>query len=196
MRKGYVIPFFVIILAIFVLFSFPKVQGQGHTIQIRLNINNTSNTVYIPGVGEVPSGSLGTVNYTSPPHYYLASYSGGYLTGLVAADGNSLGVSNTVTYHTLEIDQDAEEETFLVLSQGDWNNIEKEIVGVESDKFLKYPSPSFGFGLGDYYPLTVLLGYTDIDIEGSLDQSKGILRLTIENKGISGNRPVVEIRKS
>lgn len=196
MRKGYVIPFFVIILAVFVLFLFPQARGQGHTIQIKLNINNTSNTVYIPGIGEVSAGGLGSANYTDPPHFYLASYSGSYLTGLVAADGNSLGVSNTATYHTLEIDQDMGEKTFLVLSQGDWNNIDKEIIGVESGKFLKYPSPSFGFGLGDYYPVTVLLGYTDIDIEGSLDQSKGILKLTIENKGISGDRPVIEIRKS
>lgn len=196
MRKGYVVALFVIVLAASVTLLFPEAHGQGNTVQVRLRINNTSNMVYIPGVGEAPSGSLGFVSYQNPDHYYLASYSGTYLTGLVAADGNSLEVSNTQTYHTLKIDQEAEGKTFLVFSQGDWNNIEKEIEGVESDKFLRYPSPSFGFGLGDYYPLTVLLGYTDIDIEGNLDQSKGILRLTIENKGISGNRPVVEIKKS
>lgn len=196
MRRGYALPMFVITLVLFAMLFFAGVQGQGHTIQIKLNINNTSNTVYIPGIGEVSAGGLGPANYTDPPHFYLASYSGDYLTGLVAADGNSLGVSNTGTYHTLEIEQGMGEKTFLLLSQGDWNNIDKEIIGVESDKFLKYPSPSFGFGLGDYYPVTVLLGYTDIDIEGILDQSKGTLKLTIENKGISGNRPVIEIRKS
>jgi len=195
-KGGYALAFFVMVLAMLTVMFFPQVQGQVNTVQIKLNINNTSNTVYIPGVGEVQAGSLGSENYADPPHYYLASYSGNYLTGLVAADGNSIGVGNTGTYHTLEMDQDSDEGVFLVFSQGDWNAIEKEILPIEDGKFLKYPSPSFGFGIGTYYPVMVLLGYTDIDIEGSLDQSRGTLKLSIENKGVSGDRPVVEIRKS
>lgn len=195
MRKAYVTAL-VVILAIVAVLLFPDVQGQGHTIQIKLNINNTSNTVYIPGTGEVSAGSLGSATYTDPDHYYLASYSGSYLTGLVAAGGKSLGASTSSGYHTLELDQDVGGRTLLVFSQGDWDNIEKEITGLEQGKFSAYPSPSFGYGLGDYYPVTVMLRYTDIDIEGSLDQSKGIFKIVIENVGISGDKPVVELRKS
>lgn len=194
MRNRYIAALFVTMLTVISLPLF--VQGQGHTVQVKLNINNTSNTIYIPGTGEVPAGSIGFATYSNPPHYYLASYSGGYMTGLVAADGDLLEVSNVGSYHSLKIDQASEGKTLLVFSQGDWNNIEKEIGGVENNKFLKYPSPSFGFGLGGFYPLTVLLSYSDIDIEGGVGQSKGTLKLKIENKGISGNRPVVEIGKS
>lgn len=183
-----------VLAAIFLLF--PSVHGQGHTMQVRLSINNTSNTVYIPGVGETPAGSLGSATYDNPPHYYLASYSGSYLTGLVSYAGNSIAVSGNPGSHVLEVDQNVGVSTMLVFSQGDWNSIEKVILPVESGSFMKNPSPSFGFGLGTYYPVTVLLRYTDIDITGSLDQSKGTLRLTIENMGVSGGKPVIEIRKS
>lgn len=187
----------VIVMVTVSLLSFlPGVMAQGHTMQVRLNINNTSNTVYIPGVGEVPAGSLGSATYPNPEHYYLASYSLNFLTGLVAATGNYIGVATASGYHTLEIDQDVGGRTFLVFSQGDWNNIENQIIPIETEKFLKYASPSFAFGLGTYYPVTVLLRYSGIDIVGNVDQSKGLLRLTIENMGVSGGRPVVEVRKS
>jgi hypothetical protein len=195
MRKAYLTAL-IIVMAITAVLVFPDVQGQGHTIQIKLNINNTSNTVYIPGTGEISAGSLGSATYTDPNHYYIASYSGSYLTGLVAADGNSLGASTSSGYHTLELDQNVGEKALLVFSRGDWDSIEKEIVGLERGKFFTYPSPSFGYGLGDYYPVTVMLRYTDIDIDGSLDQSKGIFKIVIENMGISGDKPVVELRKS
>ncbi len=195
MRKAYAFTFILMISAA-LLVMFPTVNSQGHTIQIKLNINNTSNTVYVPGVGETPAGSLGSATYSDPDHYYLASYSGSYLTGLVAADGNSIGVSTASGYHTLELDQDAGEKALLVFSQGDWDSIEKEILGLEQGKFFKYPSPSFGFGLGEYYPVMVMLRYTDVDLDGSLDQSKGSFKLTIENKGVSGGKPVVGLRKS
>jgi hypothetical protein len=170
-------------------------QAQ-YTMQVKLRINNTGNTVYVPGVGETPAGTLGYASYADPLHYYLASYSNSYLTGLVSAAGNSITVSNTQDYHTLEIDSEAGSDTFLVLSGGDWNRIESQIVPIEAGKFLKYVSPSFGFGLGTYNPVTVMLKYTNIDIRGDLDQSKGLLRITIENRGVSGSRPVVEVRKS
>ena len=186
----------VITAMIFAICVMPVAMAQGHTMQVRLNINNTSNTVYIPGVGEVPAGSLGSATYPSPEHYYLASYSLNFLTGLVAANGNYIGVATAPGYHTMEIGQDVGGRTFLVFSQGDWNNIENQIIPIEAEKFLKYASPSFAFGLGTYYPVTVMLRYTDIDIVGDVDQSKGLLRLTIENMGVSGGRPVVEVRKS
>lgn len=192
-RKDVFVIFVMLAVAIIL---FPSAQGQGHTMQVRLTINNTGNTVYIPGVGEAPAGSLGSATYDNPPHYYLASYSGSYLTGLVAYAGNSISVSSTASSHTLGVDQDIGISTMLVFSQGNWSNIEKVILPVESGSFMKNPSPSFGFGLGTYYPVTVLLRYTDIDIAGSLDQSKGMLKLTIENMGVSGGKPVIEIRKS
>ncbi|MFC2144002.1 hypothetical protein ACFLQO_01400 [Candidatus Aenigmatarchaeota archaeon] len=198
MKKAYAFTFILMISAA-LLVLFPTVHSQGHTIQVRLNINNTNNTVYVPGVGEMSAGSLGSATYSNPDHYYLASYqtgAGGYLTGLVAADGNSIGVSTGSGYHTLELDHDVGERALIMFSRGDWDNIEKEILGLEQDKFFSYPSPSFGYGLGDYYPVTIVLRYTDIDIDGNLDQSKGTFNLMIRNTGVSGGKPVVEIGKS
>ena len=192
MRKGYVAVLFVIVMVAVVTFSFDA-SGQGHTTQVKLNINNTVNTIYIPGQGEISAGSLGFATFNNPDHFYLASYSGGYLTGLVAADGDLLEVSNTGTYHSLKIDQASEGKTLLIFSQGDWSNVQKEIEGFENGKFLKYPMPSFGFGLGGYYPLDVMLSYNDIDIDGTLGQSKGNIKIRIENKGVTDNKPVVEI---
>lgn len=185
-----------ILLAAFLACAFILPTASAYTLSVRLNINNTQNTVYIPGIGELPSGSLGSSSYPSPPNYYLASYSGGFLNGLAAKNGQNLVVGNGSNYHFIEIEQNlTDSRIFLTATQGDWHAIDGRISLIEAGKFLSQISPSFAFPLGGLYPIRLLLKYPNIDIEGGLILGKGQHRLVIENKGISGGRPVVEFRK-
>ena len=172
-------------------------NASAHTLSIRLTINNTQNTAYIPGIGEVPSGSLGGTSYPSPPHFYLASYStGGFLNGLAAKNGERLAVGAGSDSHFLELEQNLTgSRIYLTATQGDWHAIDDRISLIETGKFLSQVSPSFAFPLGGLYPVRLLLKYSNIDIAGDLILGKGQSRLVIENKGLSGGKPVVEIRK-
>jgi len=172
-------------------------NASAHTLSVRLNINNTLNTVYIPGIGEQASGNLGMqTSYSSPPHFYLASYGGGFLCGLAAKNGEGLVTGNGSDYHFIEIEQNLTgSRLFLAATQGDWHAIDSRITLIETGKFLSQISPSFAFPLGGLYPVRLLLKYPNIDIEGNLILGKGQHRVVIENKGVSGTRPVVEIRK-
>jgi hypothetical protein len=64
---------------------------------------------------------------------------------------------------------------------------------IESGEFFRRITPSFAFGLGTEYVIRLILHYPGVDIEGGLEFSKGIYRLIIENKGMSGEKPLVEI---
>jgi hypothetical protein len=66
---------------------------------------------------------------------------------------------------------------------------------IEAGSFLSQISPSFAFPLGGLYPIRLLLKYPNIDLEGNLILGKGQHRIVIENKGVSGGKPVVEIRR-
>jgi hypothetical protein len=170
-------------------------SASAHTLNVRLNINNTQNTVYIPGVGEQPSSGI-SGDYASPPHFYLASYQGGFLNGLATKSGQKLSLGSDSDSHFLEIEQNlSNSRVFLAATQGDWHAMDSRISLIETGKFLSQVSPSFAFPLGGLYPLRLLLKYPNIDIAGDLILGKGQYRLVIENKGLSGGKPVVEIRK-
>jgi len=170
-------------------------SASAYTLNVRLNINNTANTVYIPGVGEQPSSGI-SGEYSSPPHFYLASYSGGFLNGLAAKNGQKLSLGSDSDSHYLEIEQNlTSSRIFLAATQGDWHAIDNRISLIEAGRFLSQISPSFAFPLGGLYPIRLLLKYPNIDIAGDLILGKGQYRLVIENKGLSGGKPVVEIRK-
>jgi hypothetical protein len=153
--------------------------------------------VYIPGIGEVISGSLGVENtYSNPPHFYLASYSGGFLNGLAAKSGQNLMAGSGSGFHFIEIEQNlTNSRIYLAATQGDWHAIENRIGLIEAGNFLSQISPSFAFPLGGLYPVRLLLKYQTIDLSGGFSLGKGQHRLVIENKGVSGGRPVIEIRK-
>jgi len=178
-----------------VFLTLPNVSA--HTLSVRLNVNNTQNMVYIPGIGEVPSGSLGVENsYPSPPHFYMASYSAGFLNGLAAKSGQGLLAGSGSGSHFIEIEQNlTNSRVFLTATSGDWHAIDNRISLIETGKFLSQVSPSFAFPLGGLYPVRLLLKYSNIDLEGGLSLGKGQHRLVIENKGISGGKPVVQISK-
>jgi hypothetical protein len=171
------------------------VVGTAHTLSVRLNINNTANTVYIPGMGEQASAGI-SGQYSSPPHFYLASYSGGFLNGLAARNGQNLVVGSGADSHYLQIEQNlTNSRIYLTATQGDWHAIDNRIFLIETGRFLSQISPSFAFPLDGLYPIMLLLKYQNIDLAGDLSLGKGQHRLVIENKGLSGGKPVVEISK-
>ena len=185
---------FILISALLTIFLAAP-HASAYTLNVRLTINNTDNTVYIPGVGAQSSDGI-SGEYTSPPHFYLASYSGGFLNGLAAKSGQRLAVGSGSDYHFLKIDQDlTNSRVFLTSTQGDWSAIDNRISLIETGKFLSQVSPSFAFPLGGLYPVTLLLKYQNIDLAGDLVLGKGQHRLVIENKGLSSGKPVVEISK-
>jgi hypothetical protein len=170
-------------------------HASAYTLNVRLTINNTDNTVYVPGVGEQPSSGI-SGEYTSPPHFYLASYYGGFLNGLAAKNGQRLAVGSGSDSHFLELEQELNSSrVYLAATQGEWHAIDSRISLVEAGRFLSQISPSFAFPLGGLYPVTLLLKYQDIDLAGDLVLGKGQHRLVIENNGLSGGKPVVEISK-
>ena len=170
-------------------------SASAYTLNVRLNINNTANNVYIPGVGERPSSGI-SGEYASPPHFFLASYSGGFQNGLAAKSGQRLSVGSDSDSHYLEIEQNlTNSRVFLTTTQGDWHAMDSRIGLIEGGKFLTQISPSLAFPLGGLYPIRLLLKYPNIDIAGDFILGKGQTRLVIENKGASGRKPVVEIRR-
>jgi hypothetical protein len=170
-------------------------NASAYVLSVRVNINNTVNTVYIPGVGELPSSGI-SGEYSNPPHFYLASYSGGFLNGLAAKNGEKLVVGSGSDSHFIEIEQELNSSrVYLTTTQGDWHAIENRISLIETGRFLSQISPSFAFPLGGLYPITLLLKYTNIDIAGDIILGKGQHRLVIENTGVSGGKPVVQITK-
>lgn len=166
------------------------------SISVRLNIGNLDNVVYIPGVGEVNSTNLGPgTTYTDPPHFYLASYLNNLLISLVSGHGKSITVSNTPSYHTIEVEHDLGETMFLAFTKGDWKTIEKRIGIIEAGEFLTKITPTFAFELGIKYPVKILLRYSNIDIQNSLIFNKGIFSMAIENMGLIGGRSAINISK-
>ncbi|MEM5812357.1 MAG: hypothetical protein QW286_01435 [Candidatus Aenigmatarchaeota archaeon] len=186
--------FFVSVLA--VIFLLPQVSG--YNLSVKLKINNTINTIYIPGAGEQGSGSLPTESsYTNPPHFYIASYYGDFLNGLASSTGQEISAGREGDYHFIGIRQEVNgSRIFLAVTKGNWHAMDERIPLIEAGRFLSQISPSFAFPLGGLYPIRLLLKYPNIDINGDFVIAKGIHKIVVENKGISSGKPVVEIRKA
>ena len=91
-------------------------------------MNDTNQTVYIPGIGETSASSIGDITRSGPPHFYLASYLNNMLTGLVAKEGGFIRAANDQTTHTLEINQNLQgSRIFLTFTEGNYQAIQKNI---------------------------------------------------------------------
>ena len=171
-----------------------------NNLYLKLVINNTDNIVYIPGEGEFNSSSLADQIYSNPPHYYLASYLGNVVSGLVFSmqipGAVRVGRNASGNTHYIALDQDLERSSvFLVFTLGDWKVIENRIALIEAGRFLTNILPSFSYGLGNKYSLDLALGYADIDLRGRLRLLKGSHKIVIENNGTSAGKPVVVISR-
>jgi hypothetical protein len=181
------------ILSAILLVSVPNVYAL--SFQVKLTLNSTQNSVYIPGVGEVASASMGSNTYTSPAHYYLASYLNGVLYGLIFSISTpvSISVENSSGNHSLTLSQDIENSNvFLVFSRGSWKEVEKRISSVEKGNFLQEVSPTFGFGTGLYRTVMLLLSYTTLDIQNERIIQKGRHRIVADYINYT-TKPVIDV---
>jgi parallel beta-helix repeat protein len=167
-------------------------------LQIKLVLNDTSDSIYVPGSGETSFSSLATQEYAAPPHYYIASSHERALKGIVFSQIRPLSIlteKGAVTYSVGIKQHYANSVAFVVFSEGRWTDINSRIGLIESGGFLSSPSPSFGFGLGSSYPVKVVLSYSNIGINNTADIGRGYNRLVIENVGVSGGRPDLKIER-
>ena len=182
---------------VFVMIAWLVMAGLAgaQTLNVKLTLNNVDNNVYIPGTGEVASGSLGTgTEYTTPSHFYMASYLNNVMHVLIGATGTSLYASNDVSSHNITINQDLHDSrVFLGFTQGDWSNVEDVTEPIELGTFLHEIAPTISFGLGYLNPVKILLEYTNINITGDVRLHSGFRKLIISNEGFENGRPKIKI---
>ncbi len=179
-----------------ILLTAQSAAGQSELV-LELRVNQSSQTVHVPGLGDADASDLGErTSYSSPESLFIASFLGNSLMGLAAQAGSGLVTEGGDGWHSIGISSDMGEPAYLAFTRGGWEDIQKRMPDIEGGEFLDYVSPAFGFGLGKYHPLEVTLRYSGIDLEGALGMSRGIFKLVIENKGQSGGRPLVEVRAS
>jgi len=159
-------------------------------LNVRLVLNDTLTKTYVPGSGEKTFGDLAYAYYPAPEQYYIASYANDSLYGLVFQNNEPLGVlvDKGASNFTIGLDLKYPNSiTFLVASKGDWKAINNRIAVVNSSRFLQYSEPTFSFGLGDKYPMSVVLRYDDMDILGRrMDVGRGSSQIAIRHEGLSG----------
>ncbi len=179
------------LFVLFLLVMVPVVSAQS-SLHVDVVVNNTANDVYIPGEGVMPSAGVPDMTYMSNP-LFIASYSS-VVTGLTSMSGDYVRTAGGPGNHTIGIVQPlVNSRVLLAFTEGDWQVIDNRMGLIESGDFFRRITPSFAFGLGTEYVIRLILHYPGVDIEGGLEFSKGIYRLIIENKGMSGGKPLVEI---
>ena len=159
-------------------------QSNERTIQVTLKLNYTTNTIYIPGVGDMTITTLSETEYTDRSDYYIASYSNNNLKGLVFSQTTpkSIIVQGTRTSHSYTINQSlSNSQTFLVFTEGDYNSIQNRMRSIKDSRFLLEVSPTFSYGLGGKNPIKILINYTNINIDGTFIFRQGVHEITIES---------------
>ncbi|MFH1294358.1 MAG: hypothetical protein ABIH90_00260 [Candidatus Aenigmatarchaeota archaeon] len=183
MVRGFVVLFGALMTACAVM-GFSSAEP---TMQVWLGINDTTNDVYIPGTGSMAAGNLGSQEYTAPGHFWLSSCLSQTLYALVWAYGSpqSLYVENTTSNHTLMINQSiVGSRVLLVFSRGDYNTVDKQIRGIETNLFFLNSLPSFGYGLGATNAIGMLIELGKIHSAGTQVFGKGMHTLNISNQGL------------
>lgn len=179
-------------------FGLNKIAVLPVTFQIKLVLNSTSDSIYVPGSGETPFASLTTDEYALPDHYYIAASSGDALKAVVFAQLNPISVfteKGASDYAMGASQRYANSLAFLVFSRGRWTTINNRMPSVEKNEFLLSPEPSFGFGLGTSYRMKVIIENSMINLNKTLAVPKGYSTLIIEKKGIVGGKANIEIRR-
>ncbi len=187
----------LVVILLAVLVTAVPASAQ-HTMEVSVVINNTDNNVYVPGIGESPSSVLGGFEDYVPEHFYIASYLNDLVTGLAAKEGLKLFYGRSQGRHFLGLQQNLDGPgVFVAMTKGDWHVLERRMDIIETGKFLTEVSPAFGFSMyGMYYPLTIMLKYSEIKLLGERYLGTGQARISIENVGVSDGKTAVEIKKS
>ncbi len=168
------------------------------SLQVKLVLNSTSDRIYIPGTGERTFSALTTNEYSTPDHYYIASYSSDVLKSIVFSYMDPLSIfteKGAGVYGIGTNQRFSNSVVFLVFSNGNWRNVDSRISSIEGGEFLSNPEPSFGFGLGKDYPFKIVLEYDKIDINRTLTIQKGLNRLVIGKVGVTGDKVNLEIKR-
>ncbi len=182
----------VLSILLLMLVMVPVASAQS-SLHVDVVVNQTTNDVYVPGEGVIPSAGIPDVTYVPSP-FFITSYATNLVTGLTAESGSYVRTASGSGNHTIGIVQPLSgSRIILAFTEGDWQVIDNRMSLIESGEFFRRITPSFAFGLGTEYVISMILHYPGIDIEGGLEFSKGIYRLIIENKGMSGGKPLVEI---
>ncbi|MCX6817249.1 MAG: hypothetical protein NTU57_00125 [Candidatus Aenigmarchaeota archaeon] len=157
-------------------------------LNIKLVLNETQASTYVPGAGEKSFADLAYAYYAIPQNYYITSYYAGALYGLVFQNQQPLGVlvDKGVDSVTLGLDLKYPNSiAFVVSSKGDWKNMQNRIGLINSGSFLQFSEPTFSFGLGDKYPMAIVLNYDNMDILGRrMDVGKGSNNIAIRHEGL------------
>jgi len=176
----------------------PLVEAQ-YSAQIRLILNNTENTVYIPGNDTSDSGDWGSENlFTSPAHNYIASYNNtNILSGLVSVSDqtHSVIVDGNGSLHKIGLNVSLTNSRILLpFTSGDWKTVEDDILNIETGAFFGFMQPSFSYGVGLYLPLKIMLNLTMFNITGTESFRMGRQRLVTTNNGVVSNKTVIDVR--
>lgn len=169
-----------------------------NSLYVKLIFNNTDNLVHVPGQAILNSSTMSDTEYSNLPHYYLVSYIGNIVTGIVISDWipRYLEVGNNESNHFIAVSDDLDKSRILLLhSLGDWNVVENRIERIESGNFFTSILPSFSYGLGSSYLVELALGYSDIDLQGIMGMQKGTHKIVIESNGTKNGKPSVIITK-
>ncbi len=157
-----------------------------HNVTVSLTLPGTTSTVHIPGMGPLPS----YIQMDSPwPSRYISSTVNNTLHGLVFLYQSPLSVDlrSTPQNHTISLSLDAQNSrVLLVFTEGSHQNIENRVWLLESMGFLNHPSPTFGFGLGLYHDLRMLLSCQNLDIVRDFSLGTGVQSLIIEHNETTG----------
>ncbi|MFH1236870.1 MAG: hypothetical protein V1648_00495 [Candidatus Aenigmatarchaeota archaeon] len=157
-------------------------------LNIKLVLNETQASTYVPGAGEKSFADLTYAYYAIPQNYYIASYYANSLYGLVFQNQQPLGVlvDKSVDSVTLGLDLKYPNSiAFVVSSKGDWKSMQNRIGLINSGSFMQYSEPTFSFGLGDKYPMAIVLNYDNMDILGRrMDVGKGSNNIAIRHEGL------------
>ncbi|HLD78062.1 MAG TPA: hypothetical protein VJB16_03455, partial [archaeon] len=170
---------------------------------LNLTVNGTANNVFVPGAypNAVNASTLFSKLVSNQTFNYLSSWLGEPQAALVSsvATATSLFLANTTGNHTLGMNQSANNltgtQSFLAFTRGDQRSIQEQMERVKAKSFLSAIKPSFGYGLGNKLPITLLLNYTQVNLVSNLTLTRGVTTLEVLNLGAEAGRKNVSITR-
>jgi hypothetical protein len=160
---------------------------RNHSIQFRLSIPETESMVDMGSDSQLPASGRSNSTVAAPRSDYITSSIGGILRALVSVGANFkyLGFGSSSGTHEISVTQElGGSGCLLAFTKGDSSAVERRMAEIESGSFFSYPEPTFGFGLGTKSKIKILIGYPDIDIEGSMDLRHGNQGITVSQDGV------------
>jgi parallel beta-helix repeat protein len=179
-------------------YGYKKIAVTPVTLQIKLVLNSTSDSIYIPGTGETAFSGLTAHEYTNSVHYYIASSSNDVLKAVVFSQLNPISMFTEKGPDTYAIGVSQRFSNSMVLiafSRGRWTTVNNRVSSIERGEFLSASAPSFGFGLGSSYPVKVVLDYSNLGINNTAKIGRGYNLIVIENLGKSAGKANVNVKR-